>query len=59
MGYGDAATSMSASIGAQMLGRGEIKPGVWGPEECVDTDRFFEELKKGNFKITVSEERVI
>lgn len=59
MEYGDAATSMSASIGAQMLGRGEIKPGVWGPEECIDTKRFFEELKKRNFKITVSEERLM
>lgn len=55
----DAATSMSASIGAQMLGRGEIKPGVWGPEECVDTKRFFEELKKRNFKVIMSEERVM
>ena len=55
----DAATSMSASIGAQMLGRGEIKPGVWGPEECVGTKRFFEELKKRNFKVIVSEDRVM
>ncbi|MCK4353736.1 MAG: hypothetical protein KAW83_00660 [Dehalococcoidia bacterium] len=30
-------TSIGTSIVAQMLGRGEILPGVWAPEECVDT----------------------
>ncbi len=42
-----------------MVGRGEIPPGVWAPEECVDTVKFFEQLKKRHFKITVKEEREI
>ena len=52
-------TSIGTSVVAQMLGRGEIPPGVWAPEECVDTAKFFEQLKKRHFKITVKEERRI
>lgn len=58
-GYVDAATSMSASIAAQMLGKGEIPPGVWGPEESVNTAKFFEEMKKRKFRITVKTETQI
>lgn len=55
-GYNDPATSMSASIGAQILGRGEIPPGVWGPEECLDVKEFFAELKKRHFRIAMQTE---
>ena len=57
--YIDAATSMSASIGAQSLGRGEIPPGVWGPEECLDVKQFFTELKKRHFRITMKTEEEV
>jgi saccharopine dehydrogenase-like NADP-dependent oxidoreductase len=40
-GINDPMTSMPASIGAQMLARREIPPGVWAPEECIDTNKFF------------------
>jgi len=60
--YGGAAnmgpgTGISASIGAQMLGRGEIKvKGVVAPEACIDPEPFMAELaKKG---ITFTETRV-
>jgi saccharopine dehydrogenase-like NADP-dependent oxidoreductase len=53
-GINDPMTSMSASIGAQMLARGEIPPGVWAPEECIDTNKFFEEMIKRKFKIICS-----
>ena len=40
-------TSFPTSIIAQMLAEGKIlKHGVWGPEECVDTNLFLSELKK-------------
>jgi len=39
--------------------RGEIPPGVWATEERVDTAKFFEQLKKRHFKITVKEEKRI
>jgi len=55
-GYNDPATSMSASIGAQILGRGKVSPGVWGPEECLDVKEFFAELKKRHFRITMKTE---
>jgi len=51
--YSNPATSMSASIGAQSLGRKEIPPGVCGPEECLDIKHFFAEMKKRHFRITM------
>ena len=51
--YNDPATSMCSSIGSQILGRGNIPPGVWGPEECVDVKEFFRELRKRHFKIAM------
>ena len=57
--YNDPATSMSASIGAQNLGRKEIPPGVWGPEECFDIKHFFAEMKKSHFRITMQTEEEI
>jgi len=50
--YIDACTSMNVSIAAQMLLRGEMKPGVWGPEEYFEVDPYFEELKKRHFQIS-------
>lgn len=47
----DPATSMPASIGSQMLAEGEIAPGVWAPEECVDITKYFKEMKRRKFKI--------
>ncbi|HHY95155.1 MAG TPA: hypothetical protein GX513_09120 [Firmicutes bacterium] len=49
--YADPGTSMCASIGAQMMGSGKVPPGVWGPEECIDTGEFFAELKKRRFRV--------
>ncbi len=49
--YFDAATSMNVSIGAQIICRSKINPGVWGPEEYFDTAGYFEELKKRHFRI--------
>ncbi len=57
--YIDAPTSMCASIGGQMLGKGEIPPGVWPPEEVVNTERFFGELKKRGFQFTIKKEQNI
>lgn len=54
--YNDAATSMNASIGAQLISRNEIIPGVWGPEEYYDVDEYFAELIKRHFKITMKVE---
>jgi len=54
--YINPVTSMSASIGAQILGAGKVPPGVWAPEECVDTKEFFEEMKKRHLRITESVE---
>lgn len=55
-GYNDAATSMNASVGAQLLGRKKAIPGVWGPEEYFDTKEYFAELKKRHFKTTLKVE---
>lgn len=52
-GFIDSLTSMPPSIGAQMLAKGEIPPGVWAPEECIDTTKYFSELTKRKFKINV------
>lgn len=49
--YNDAGTSMNCSIGAQILGQGNIKPGVWGPEECLDVSLYFKELRKRKFEL--------
>jgi len=51
--HNDPATSMSASIGAQNLGRKQIPPGAWSPEECLDIKHFFAAMKKRHFRITM------
>ncbi len=57
--YSEADTSIPASICAQMLGHGEIEPGLWAPEECIDTESFFKELGKRHFKVISREEKVL
>ncbi len=49
--YNDAGTSMNCSIGAQILAKGLVEPGVWGPEECLDVRDYFKELRKRKFEI--------
>lgn len=50
-GYIDAGTSMGLSIGVQLLLRGELKPGVWGPEEYFEVAPFLAELERRHFEI--------
>ena len=54
----DPSTSIPPSIGAQMLAKGEIPPGVWAPEECIDTTKYFNEMRKRKFKINVRREEI-
>ena len=51
-------TGIPASIGTQMVGRGEItKKGVLAPEGCVDTKSFLAEVAKRGMEIEEVEER--
>ncbi len=54
-GYHDAGTSMNASIAAQLILRGAVRPGVWAPEEYFDVADYFAELKKRHFTIVVED----
>jgi saccharopine dehydrogenase-like NADP-dependent oxidoreductase len=56
--YNDAATSMNASIGTQLLLRHGLLPGVWGPEEYFDVEEYFAELKKRRFRIELETETI-
>ena len=48
------ATDWPASIGAQMAGGGEIdQTGVLSPEQCIDPEKFFAELKKRGIQINI------
>lgn len=51
--YLDAATSMNVSLGAQLIMRNPMQPGVWGPEEYFDVDQYFAELHKRKFRTEV------
>jgi len=53
-GYNDASTSIPLSITAQMLAKEEVSPGVWGGESIDDKEKFFKELEKRKFDITVT-----
>lgn len=55
-GYHDAATSMNASVGVQLLGRNEKVPGVWAPEEYYDIHQYFAELRKRHLDATMTVE---
>jgi lysine 6-dehydrogenase len=50
-GYNDPATSIGLAIGVQLLLRGGIRPGVWAPEECFETEPFFTELRRRHFRV--------
>jgi len=51
-------TGVPASIGTQMVGRGEIKTrGVFAPEGCVDTKAFLAEIAKRGMEVEEVEER--
>ena len=50
-GYLDAGTSMCMSIGVQQLLSGELRPGVWAPEEYFDPGAFFAELERRHFVV--------
>ena len=51
------ATDWPASIGAQMLARGDIQQrGVLTPEQCIDPEPFFRELKKRGITIDEKQE---
>jgi len=50
------ATGIPASIGAQMLGRGDIKiKGVVAPEACLDPEPFIVEMLKRGYTMTETE----
>jgi len=52
-------TGIPASIGTQMVGKGEIQAkGVIAPEGCVDTTRFLAEIAKRGMEVEEVEERV-
>ncbi len=40
------ATGYSLSITAQLQARGEVRPGVWTPDECVPAERYVAELAR-------------
>ena len=47
---------MNVSIGAQLLLRNLLKPGVWGPEEYYDVNEYFAEVKKRHFHVELETE---
>jgi saccharopine dehydrogenase-like NADP-dependent oxidoreductase len=52
--YVDAGTSMNASIAAQLLLAAAARPGVWAPEEIFDVAAYFAEMRKRNFRASVT-----
>ncbi len=54
------ATGYSLSITAQLQARGEIRPGVWTPDECIPAERYMAELARRGVDIreTSAERRV-
>lgn len=51
-GYVDVATSMNASIAAQLVLATPLKPGVFAPEEYFPIPPYFQELEKRRFAIS-------
>ena len=45
------ATGYSLSITAQLQARGEIRPGVWTPDECIPAERYVAELARRGVEI--------
>jgi len=52
--YVDAATSMNASIAAQLLLAGAVRPGVWAPEEIFDVPAYLAEMRRRNFRTSLT-----
>ncbi len=54
------ATGYSLSITAQLQARGEIRPGVWTPDECMPAERYIAELARRGVEIreTSAERRI-
>ena len=50
--YVDAATSMNASIAAQLMLAGPRRPGVFAPEEYFRAETYFPELEKRHFAVS-------
>ena len=51
--YVDAATSMNASISAQLMLSVPPRPGVWAPEEFFPVERYLDELRKRGFEVVI------
>ena len=49
--YVDAATSMNASIAAQLFLAADRKPGVYAPESYFETEAYFAECEKRHFTV--------
>ena len=54
--YVDAATSMNASIAAQLILAKPRRPGVFAPEEYFDVASYFPELEKRKFTVRIAVE---
>ncbi|MCB1502963.1 MAG: saccharopine dehydrogenase NADP-binding domain-containing protein [Bauldia sp.] len=52
--YVDAATSMNASIAAQLLLAGAAKPGVWAPEEIFDVPAYLDEVRRRGLQVSLT-----
>lgn len=53
-------TGIPASVGAQMIARGDIKTkGVLAPEACIEPEPFFAELAKRNIAIYETEQTTV
>ena len=48
------ATSVPPAIAAEMQVKGDVEPGVWGPEQAIDPLKFFKELGKREMRIQVT-----
>jgi len=51
LNYADAATSMSMSVGVQQMLSTPLRGGVWAPEEYIDVEPYFDQLRQRRFKI--------
>jgi saccharopine dehydrogenase-like NADP-dependent oxidoreductase len=54
--YADAATSMNASIAAQLILCAPPRPGVWAPEEFFAVEPYLAELRKRRFQVSITDE---
>lgn len=52
--YVDAATSMNASVAAQLMLAEPMRAGVFAPEEYFAPKRYFKELEKRNFSVATT-----